>query len=143
MNEWITDFHNISVQYIDKIVRVKSDAPLEAYLAEPGNGSLELADHILSQYEALLQKPLDIGRHSLAIEILGHVFVENFAEVIESVAENIGPDLLEPIIRLMEKVQDRTEVIDCGEASVDGNRFVWDALSPFHSLIYLACGRRA
>lgn len=143
MEAWDNRFAGIAVQYDDRAVHVRSDETLEAYLAAPGNGSLALADHVLAAYRARFGKPLQISRHSLAIEVLAHVYAENMAEVALRLAENMPGHVLTGLQRLMERLIDHVEVIDCGEGSVDGNRFVWDALAPFHRLVYAACGQNA
>lgn len=143
MPDWDTAFHGIAVYCKPKSVHIRTDYALEAYLALPGNGALDLSDHLHAQYRTHYDTPLDIGRHSLAIEILAHVYVDNIAEALESIADRLSSDMANPVSGLMERVRRHTGVIDCGESSVDNDRFVWDFLSPFHPMIYWVCGQFA
>lgn len=141
MNEYTITWNDITTRMKPLSVHVRNDEHLLAYLRAPGKGALALAEYLLAQYEARYGAPLDISAHSLAIEILGHVFADQFAEAVSSLLDKVAPDADGPLSRLLEKVQERSEEIDCGEASIDSNRFVWDMLVPFHGLIYAIADR--
>lgn len=143
MSEHYTEtvFEQITVRYEDKIVRVTCDDALMDYLELPGNGSVPLAEHILKSYEGYFHKPLEISLHSLAVEILGHVYADKFGSSLSELSRHLSSEQTSHLKALADKLLERTAVIDCGERSVDGNRFVWDFLEPFHSLIYLLLGK--
>lgn len=143
MEEWNRDFQNISVLYEDKIVRIKSDDALVDFLELPSNGSFLLSQHILKNYERLYHKPLKIKIHSLAIEIIAHVFADSLLLNLRELSDSLSHDKLKPVAEALESVRRHTEVIDCGEASVDGNRHIWDILEPFHGIIYGIAGLTA
>lgn len=82
-------------------------------------------------------------QHSLAIEILAHVFVDRFASSVGEFIGRFDTERQGTITGLMEKLKERTDVIDCGEAAVDGNRRIWDMLVPFRSFVYAAFGAAA
>lgn len=140
MSDWNKDFHNISILYEDKVVRIKSDRTLIDYLEMSSDRSLLLSQHILKEYEALFQKKLKMCEHSLAIEIIAHVFADTILENISELSDAISHDLLRPVVKVLESIREHTKVIDCGEALVDNNRHVWDVLVPFHGLIYGIAG---
>ena len=136
MMDWNREYHDISVKYEDKIVRIKSDDFLREYLEQLHGGALLLAEHILKTYEGLFCKPLKINHHSLAIEIIAHVFVDNILENMSEFSNFISHDKLKPVVNALEAFRKHTKVIDCGEASVDNNRHVWDVMEPIHGFIY-------
>ena len=67
-------FHEISIHYQPQLVQIVCDQNLKDYLREKGNGSLQLADYILKEYQNCQHTPLKISRDSLAIEILAHTY---------------------------------------------------------------------
>lgn len=142
MATWHYTPDNVAYYTTEKALHIRTDEALEGYLAQPGNQALALAEQLLDAYLAERETPLAITPDSLAIEILAHVYVDSFAEAVESFSERISGDEENPLARLMEKIQTRTDVIDCGEADVDGNRKIWDMLVPMRSAIYLLCGQR-
>ena len=141
--EWAQTAEGVWVRYGDRAVHIKTDAALVEYLGEAGNGARALAEEILREYEKRAGKPLDIGVDSLAIEILIHTFLDTFAGRALHLAEKLPGPLAEPLSALMNGLEDRTEIIDCGEREVDGNRWVFDRLAPFHGLFYEILGDKA
>lgn len=143
MNEYYTEtsFESIPIKYEHNIVRITCNDALINYLELPGNGSVPLAEHILTTYESHFHKPLEISLHSLAVEILGHVYADKFGSCLNHFSEHLSGEQTNQLHKLAEKLLERTAIIDCGERSVDNNRFVWDFLEPFHSLIYLLLGK--
>ena len=141
--EWTRTAEGVWVRYGDRAVHIKTDAALVEYLGEAGNGARALAEEILREYEKRAGKPLDIGVDSLAIEILIHTFLDTFAGRALHLAEKLPGPLAEPLSALLEGLEDRTEIIDCGEREVDGNRWVFDRLAPFHGLFYEILGDKA
>lgn len=137
MEEWNKNFHGIAVRYHDRIVGIQNDEVLRAFLEDRSSkGSLLLADAILKEYKAELGKPLRITRDSLAIEIIGHVFLDKFSDL-SSVIANAE------VKKLLEELKEHTEIIDCGEKEADSNRVVWDSLEKEKGLIYMLCGKHA
>lgn len=134
-------YNGVTLAYQPKILRVNNDEALAAFLARPENGSMALAAHMQERYQRLFATPLAIQQESIAIEILGHVFADNVAATVEHLSEKLS--LLGPLAQAMEKIRRRTEVIDIGEKNVDDNRWLWDALIPFRSLIFKCCGKDA
>lgn len=138
-----TDFHNITISFQEHWANITTDKSLMDFLSLPGNGSVELADYILKRYRELFQKTLEISEMSLAVEILVHAYLDRFS-LNASAIRNVLPEHVSgPILRIAGKVHERTEIINCGEKSVDNNRFVFDGLAPFHPLIFAALGKLA
>ena len=132
-----TQVEEIKVTYKDKTVHVYCDEVMRKFLHERENGSLELAEYILKEYQCRMGKPLAIRRDSLAIEIIAHVYADNIAEYLQDLPEEHSNILCETIGKLGGKARVHTQTIDCGERSEDNNRFIWDGLEPFKDLI---CG---
>ncbi len=136
MEEWNKGFNNISIQYDEGVVRIKADDALIKFLELPSHGSYLLSQHILKTYEKKFNKTIKISIHSLAIEIIAHVFVDTILENISDFSDSISHEKLKPVIDTLEHLREHTRVIDCGESSLDNNRFIWDSLVPFHTIIY-------
>lgn len=139
MYDWNTKFHGIGIVCEDKCVRVRNDQTLVDFLNDPKTkGSLLIAEYARDLYEEQFGKPLGITQDSLAIEILGHVFVDKLAAAHEQLKIRVADSFLD-MIRL------RMEVIDCGEADIDNNRRVWDALSVsgIRDIVFAVSGKRA
>lgn len=139
MNEWNTDFYNVSILCTDKFVRIKNDKSLVDFLNDPKTeGASLISEYAHELYEKEMGKPLKITKDSLAIEILGHVYADKFAKV----AEKLGIKQLKVVAA---KIKEHTDIIDCGERDVDSNRVVWDDLEKagLKRVIYRICGRMA
>lgn len=135
MTEWQKTVTGISYNFTDRVAHVVNDETLKNYLDQKGNQSLELATELKSAYQNTYGKALDISTDSLAIEILGHVFVDDFSEKVGAISKKVGIDSLADFFA---KVEKHTDVIDCGEKAVDDNRSVWDRLVPVKSLVFAA-----
>ncbi len=137
-----TSFHGISIQYNNRIVRIRTDRQLLDFLDLKGNGSLELADHIHRFYRDKWDKELEISRESLAVEILIHVYCDLVFDRIDRIVDKIGKPgrLLKDKMAFLKRA---TEVIDCGERAVDSNRIVFDQLAPFRQLLFRILGDKA
>ena len=143
MPEWNDKYRNILLCYTDRMVQIKCDDELMKYLALPGNGAVELATYIKENYKKHRDKNLEITIDSLAIEILAHAYIDKFAESIEKINNRFSKKDRNKIIQVMEKIRDRTEIIDCGEKAIDSNRIVWDMLKPLSQVIYTLLGKNA
>lgn len=140
---WDEEFHHISISSTEKMVHIQTDTHLMDFLALPKNGSLQLADYILEHYKTLYKEPLEINRYSLAIEILAHAYIDQFSKVLISLSENIKLPVIKNALTLLHNIQSKTEIIDCGELSIDSNRHIWDSLVPYHTAIFALLGKRA
>ncbi|MBS5932235.1 MAG: hypothetical protein KIC94_05095 [Clostridiales bacterium] len=143
MPEWNDEYINILLCYSDRLVQIKCDYELMKYLALPGNGAVELSKYIKENYKKYRNKNLDISIDSLAIEILAHAYIDKFAETIEKINNRLTKNDKNEIIKVMEKIKNRTEIIDCGEKAIDSNRIVWDMLKPVSQVIYTLLGKHA
>ncbi|BCJ95049.1 hypothetical protein acsn021_26180 [Anaerocolumna cellulosilytica] len=140
MDNFTGEYNNIGIQYEDRVVRIKADQALYQFLLEPSCGSYLLAKHILKEYRRRFHKPLQISVHSLAIEIIAHVFVDKLSVKVSGFLDKVKTDLRKPVIAAVNSIHRHTEIIDCGEEAIDNNRFIWDSLEPFHAMIYALAG---
>lgn len=113
------------------------------YLARPGNDALILSEYILGTYSDMFHRPLQISQNSLAVEILVHAYLDKLCLYVANteVVPIEGLDLA--LKAAFQEIQNRTEVIDCGEREVDTNRFIFDGLERFHGAIYKILGDKA
>lgn len=140
---WERSEQGVSVGYEEKVVRIRTDQALMDYLGLPGNGSLPLAEQILARYQELFGKPLAISAPSLAVELLIHAYIDEFARKQEALSAHLPGSLGEPLAKLGRSLHRHTEIIDSGEESVDTNRWVFDRLAPYCGLICRILGDRA
>lgn len=138
-----TAFHGITISFQEHWANITTDKRLMDFLSLPGNGSVELAGYVLKRYRELFRKPLEISEPSLAVEILVHAYLDRFSQNTPSIRKVLPEPVSGPILRIADKMHERTEIINCGERSVDNNRFVFDGLAPFHPLIFAALGNLA
>lgn len=118
----------ITAQFVPKFINIKNNSSLKNLLADTYNGSSKAAYELKEKYRERLGKPIDIDTNSLAVEILGHVYPDKVARAVSKI----------PLISyLADKITDHTDPINCGESPDDANRWIWDAIAPFHELI---CG---
>jgi len=121
--------HNIAVSFRTKAVQIQNDTDLKSLVKlDAKSAPTELANAIKNQYFDLFQQPLNISTDSLAVEIIGHVYGEEFAAMVERISPLKWLDLQ------MEKIINHAAVIDAGEREVDDNRKFWDKIAPFRSL---------
>lgn len=137
---WNKEFQNISIQYQKGSVQLLCDSTLKKYLLQKGNGSLALAEHILSSYESTYHCPLQIGQHSLALEILGHAYTDTLTKAVLSAKAFIPAAIYSQLEPELKKLKEQTEIIDCKEKSENNNRFLWDTLDKYHTIIYKLLG---
>lgn len=135
--DWECVFHGISICYEEKIVRVRTDAALMAFLAEPGRGAEALAGHIAARYCEKLGCALEITGRSLAVELLAHAYCDALLLRMAALAEKLPGQLGTRLKQAAGQLQQHTDIIDIGEKSVDSNRWLFDDLAPFYPVI---CG---
>lgn len=116
---------SIKIQLDEGIIRVYSNAALWQYLNGEARQRLNLlAETIKNEYAAAFSKPLKIGTKSLVVEILVHIYCDYLGLAFNRYVR------IPVIQKLVNKLLERAEVVDCGEKAKDGNRWVWDMLAP-------------
>ena len=140
-SEWDYSFNNIGIRCTDKLVQVINDEHLVDFLNQDGVGSMELAEVMRDMYREQIGRELQISQKSLAIELLGHVFFGEFVQKLENLPFSRKKD--SGYQQFLESLRVRMDVIDCGERSIDSNRFIWDDLVPFAKIIFGISGKRA
>lgn len=137
---WNKEYKGISIRFEDRVVRILCDDVLMDYLAQPGNDAVILSKYILETYFDMFHKELEISQHSLAVEILIHAYIDKLCLYIEQKKVFPIQGLDQALNRAVAMVEERTNVIDCGERAIDSNRFVFDGLEKFHGAIYKFLG---
>ncbi|WP_316799316.1 hypothetical protein [Pedobacter frigidisoli] len=121
----------IKIKFDEGIIRVYSNAQLWQYVNGKAKERLtQLAEAIKNEYAALFSKPLQISTKSLILEILVHVYCDYLGLAFNRYVRITG------IQKLVKKLLLRAEVVDCGETAKDGNRWVWDLLTPFNGAFF-------
>lgn len=121
---------NIRCELEQHIVRIYNDDELKALLAqETEAATTAVTTGIKTEYKNLLGVEFTVSDSSMEVEIWGHVYAEKMADAVKKLSS----------IGLIDKVADKiiyhSERIDIGEHGHDNNRFVWDGLAHFKSLI--------
>lgn len=121
---------NIQLTFTQHKIKLTNNEDLESLVAtNPETSTDALVTAIKSEYRQAIGKDIDISNSSMAVEIWGHIYAENFLTVIKSLP------MFGLVDGLAEKLREHCEVIDMGESGHDSNRFVWDGLSSFKSTI--------
>lgn len=139
MCNWNKEFHNISINCSEKLVQIKNDAALRKFLNDPSTkGSVLISQYAHRFYLKEMGTPLNITVDSIAIEILGHVYLDKFADLALRFK-------IKPLQSALKEIKSRTDIIDCGEGDIDSNRHIWDDLEKHNlkSMIYAMCGKSA
>ncbi len=98
---------------------------LEDYLRKSSyDNALQLADKIQEAYKTHFSTALNVSADSIAVEILGHVYFEDF---IETLGNKIPLKFTDTIV---EKISSHCNEINIGEKGHDHNRFFWDLVTP-------------
>lgn len=139
--EWTFEYKGIKIKFAKKFIHIKNDDILIKFLNEPGTGSMELAKVLKEKYKNEMGNSLDITDESLAVEILGHIYIEKFANLISHIPITKGVHT--KLKDISDELKTHTDIIDCGEKDVDSNRYVWDSLQKFASQIFFLCGKSA
>ncbi|UKT65337.1 hypothetical protein [Pedobacter mucosus] len=124
--EKIYDLEGFRIKVVleNGLIRVFSDAELWRFLNGKANVRFELlVNTVKTAYLLEFDKALSIENDSLLVEILVHVYCDylglRFNQVIK----------IKWITKLVNKLLIRAEIVDCGEKSLDGNRWFWDLLA--------------
>jgi len=124
--------NKIKVVLEPKLIRVYSNAALWSYLE--GKASIRLnrfellVNTIKADYEQHFGKKLAISNASLIVEILVHLYCDYLGLYFNRIVQ------IKWIQAIVKQLLKRAEVVDCGEKSVDSNRWVWDLLAGSQSL---------
>lgn len=84
-----------------------------------------LIKYATTDYELLFGKPLGVKKASLKAEIWGHLIVYKLCIYLRHNFTFL------PIKKLLNIITERSATVDCGEAGIDANRWLWDTISPF------------
>ena len=121
---------NIEMEFTQRKIKLTNNDQLRALLAQQTEAATDsLVAAIKQEFKKTNNKEIDISSHSMAVEIWGHVYTEKFATAIKYLSQ------LSLINGIADKIVEHCEVIDMGESGLDSNRFVWDTLAPFKSMI--------
>ncbi len=112
------------------VVRIENNEELLVYIGEsPYVHTKQLVEAIQAIYSQSYGSRLGITGSSFIIEIWGHTYFEYTMLRNERLGRFLFP------FGLYKRLVDSCKVIDCGEASIDGNRWLWDVLSVFVPLV--------
>jgi hypothetical protein len=122
--------YKISVFFDRKLIRISGPTALKQFLSKDLEArSAVLVNAIKTDYVRLFNSDLKISDDSMIIEIWGHVYASYLARAMK--------DLIR--LKLIETAADfilkRSDTIDCGEAGIDENRKLWDAMENFKDVI--------
>ncbi|WP_423363344.1 hypothetical protein [Mycoplasma sp. P36-A1] len=136
-------YENITIKYEDKKVSINVDDNLKTFLAQPEDGSMLLAEHIKQEYLKLFSKELNISNDSIAIEIVAREYSSLITKMAGSILVNLPDQIKGSASNLLDNLEDPGNVIIIGEADVDSNRQIWDALVKAKGVIFMIAGKNA
>lgn len=131
---WNKEYKGISISFENRIIRIKCDSILMNYLTNDFD-ALILSKYILETYYDMFHKILEISQVSLAVEILIHAYVDKLCLYLLDKEITHIESVDQVLSQAVESIHGRTEIIDCGEREIDNNRFIFDGLEKFHSVI--------
>ncbi len=112
------------------VVRIENNEELLEYIGEsPYVRTKQLVEVVQAIYSQSYGSRLGITDNSFITEIWGHTYFEYTMLRNERLGRFLFP------FGLYKRLVDSCKVIDCGEARIDGNRWLWDVLSVFVPLI--------
>ena len=124
------NIENVHVQVKLHAIKIRNDDTLADLLKVDTVLSTEkLIEKIKREYFKLFTEEFKVSDNSMAIEIWGHVYAEKFADAVENFSS------VKFIDAIANKILKHAEIIDIGERGHDDNRFVWDGLAGFKSVI--------
>ena len=113
----------IEVAFGRGVVRVDNDRALWVYIhLDPYSNTRRLVTWIKQIYASAFDEDLRISDNSLAMEIWGHIYFEQFLLRNPKLGRVLFP------FGLYQRLVTSCEAVDCGESSKDGNRWLWDVL---------------
>ena len=113
-----------------KLIRITNNEAFKNMLSDKLIQHTEKMTQVIRQkYKEEYGAELRISARSLTVEIWGHVYGEYFFYYIH---QKLHRNLTRKLYQFVRK---RCEIIDSGEKSIDNNRLLWDAMSPFKSLL--------
>jgi hypothetical protein len=120
----------IKLELKSHAIRIFNNDALWAMLEKNAEAATEqLILDIKKKYFELFNTDFKVSDASIAVEIWGHVYAEKFAEAIKNFSS------INFVDKIAEKILHHAEIIDIGETGYDDNRFVWDSLAVFKSVI--------
>ena len=121
---------NISVQFHENMIDILSDKQLfELVAGMPEAATDELVSAIKKEYLTRFNRDFGVSDNSMAVEIWGHVFAEEFADAVKKITS------VKLVDEVAEKIIEHCEVVNIGERGHDYNRILWDTLAPLKSEI--------
>ena len=131
MDEFVAiNINNVQLRLKLHAIKIRNDNALSDLLKVNAESSTqELIEDIKSEYFKLFVEEFKVSDHSMAVEIWGHVYAEKFADAVKNFSS------INLIDRIADKILYHAEIIDIGEKGYDDNRFVWDGLAAFKSVI--------
>lgn len=123
---------DIRVLIREKSLHIENTESLRRVLKKK-HAPFKLAQYLKQQHTNQFHTVLNISDKSLTIEIIGHVYIGNFADILKEIPRI--PKIAPIVIKKAYKITDHTDIIDCGEKEVDSNRWVWDKLAVLYDTI--------
>jgi hypothetical protein len=120
----------LDISFRHGAVHIPNSRELKEYLSlETDTRTKGLISMIKNDYFQISQEALDITDDSMAVELWGHLFAQNFRPVLDKLSDFTLTEWL------AERLIKSAEIIDLGEEGLDHNRKYWDWLSQHKSLI--------
>lgn len=129
--------HLLVVHFNRRLIRILAPTALQQFLSQNiEQRTAVFVNSIKSDYRIAFGEELKISNNSIIIEIWAHVYAGFLAKKLKKQLP------LKLIHRVANLIINRSDIIDCGERSVDANRLLWDLLSKFMRIITACLPRK-
>lgn len=126
----------ISFVLEEQVVHLPIQCELLRFISTTPDASFALATEIKELHKTSFQTKLAISTYSLSNELLIHVYVYILALQYVAFFEHYTfLPFSKKFIRFFHKIEHHCKTIDCGSKQHDTNRFAFDLLIPFYTLI--------
>ncbi|MBK1440342.1 hypothetical protein JHJ32_10130 [Parapedobacter sp. ISTM3] len=116
----------VPVRFEDGLVRITNGESTKRAMTAGSEQPIALLVRLIRKdYHTNYGKPLAISDDSFSVEIVGHLLAEFLLLKYSGLLRVIL------LFGLYDRFRRSCEVIDCGEAGKDPNRWFWDKLSPY------------
>ena len=118
-------YEEVAARVEPQVVHVENSEALKLLIRRDRRNFRALARALREEHRKRYGEPLKISENSLTCELAVHYRLERFVKKLpEKLRENA----------FCRRALRATAVIDCGDRASDGNRLVWDLLSPLFAL---------
>lgn len=114
----VKKFHkdkNLEYWIREDSIHIVNDEYFQKKIKNNDEYAWEVIQEIKKQFRKEFGREFEVTDRSLVVEVYGHIYPDKIADFFPEGIGNI--------------IQNRTEVIDCGEMGYDKDRIIWDTIA--------------